>query len=385
MRAFLATEHLGAVLLLVATVVALAWANSPWWHAYESFWHTEHVVSVGGFEQAFDLHAVANDGLMTIFFFVIGLEITRELAVGELADRRAAALPACAALGGMVVPALLFVVVNLSTGTTAGWGIPMATDIAFTLGVLALLGSRVPSGVKLVLLTLAVVDDVGAIVVIGVVYSSGLDARAGLAAVAVLGVVLVMRAVGVASWWPYVPVGVLLWWCVYRSGVHPTIAGGVLGLLAPARPTGGPGSTSVAERLETGLHPWSSYLVLPLFALANAGVRLEPGALGRPASLAIGGGVVLGLVVGKTVGIAGGAWLALRTGIGILPSDVSRRQLLGIGSLAGIGFTVSLFIAELAYPDQPRSVAAAKLGVLAAPCLAAAIGATLLVRSTRAR
>jgi Na+:H+ antiporter, NhaA family len=409
-REFLETEYLGALLLLVATVVALAWANSPWFSSYESLWHTHVEVSVGSFSLDLDLQEMINDGLMTLFFFVVGLEIKRELVDGDLKDRRAAALPALGALGGMVVPALIFVAINIPTGTTRGWGIPMATDIAFTLGVVALFGSRLPTGVRLFLLTLAVVDDIGAIAVIGIFYSGSIDVPTVLGALGVFALIVAFRAAGVSKVAAYVPLGLLLWLLTFESGVHATIAGVALGLLTPARPmaparvarewaddldddlsvsdietlTGlARSSVSVAERLEYRLHPYTAYLIIPLFALANAGVRINTGALGESGALAVGIGTAAGLVVGKAVGVSLFSWIAVRSGIGSFPPGMTLRHLPGAAGVAGIGFTVSLFVATLAFPDDLRLSDAAKIGVLSGSLLASLVGAALLAAGLR--
>ncbi|MDQ3305487.1 MAG: Na+/H+ antiporter NhaA [Actinomycetota bacterium] len=403
---FLHTESAGGIVLLVGAVVALVWANSPWQASYESLWTTELALELGRFTLSEDLRHWVNDGLMVLFFFVIGLEIKREVVHGELRDPRTAALPALAALGGMVVPAALYLVVTVGGPGGQGWGIPMATDIAFALGVVALLGRRVPSSLKLFLLTLAIVDDIGAILVIAVVYTSSLDlvALAG-AGVALVGVVALRRAE--VTWVPiYVAVGACVWLATLVSGVHATIAGVVLGLLTPASPLTpavvarewaedladepSPGelvgmtrlakeSVSVAERLAHQLHPFTSFVVVPLFALANAGVVLSGDAFSAPATGAVAGGVILGLVVGKVVGISAFSWLAVRLGWGTLPAGVAWGQLVGVATVAGIGFTVSLFIAGLAF-DDPALVAAAKVGILAASALAALAGSLILAR-----
>ena len=371
LREFLDTEVAGAVVLLVAVVVALVWANSSFSSSYSDLWHTELSVSVGwGLDMS--LHQVVNDGLMTVFFFVVGLEIKRELVDGELSDPRTAAVPVAAAIGGMVVPALLFAAINASTGTTRGWGIPMATDIAFALGVLAVAGSRLASGAKLFLLTSAVVDDIGAIVVIAVVYSTSISPGALLGAAVVIGMVLLARAAGVQSLVVYVLLGVLLWDAMFESGVHATIAGVVLGLITPAR-----GPHSVAERLEHRLHPLSSFVIVPLFALANAGVRLDVGSLSEPAPRAVALGVVVGLVIGKTVGISAATAIAVKTRIGRLPDGVGAGEVIGMAMVAGIGFTVSLFVTELAF-DDPAIRDAAKTAVLVASVVAAVAGGTTL-------
>ena len=404
-REFLDTEVTGGLVLLAATVLALLWANSSWAGAYEALWGTELAFEVGRWTLALDLRHWVNDALMALFFFVVGLEIKRELAVGELRSARNAALPALAALGGMMLPALLFLTLNLGGEGQRGWGVPMATDIAFALGVLVLFGSRVPSGLKLLLLSVAIVDDIGAIIVIAVFYSGGLAWAPLGAAVGLLAVIAVLHRVGVV-WWPiHVLLGVGVWLATYASGVHATIAGVALGLLMPTRPLvrhlsvslGGDDiqpsapvvrrvkqhvqeTISAAERLEHTLHPWTSLLVVPLFALANAGVPLGRGSLAEAVGSPVTAGVVLGLVVGKLVGISGAAWLAVRLRAGTLPADVTGRQVVAIAAVAGVGFTVSLFIASLAYPD-PTLQDQARVGILTGSLLAAAVGALLLHRA----
>ena len=408
---FLRVEAAGGVLLAVAAAVALVWANSPWRAGYEALWATPVDISVGSFHLTEDLHGVVNDGLMAIFFFVVGLEIKREWTVGELRDRRQAALPAMAALGGMVVPALIYLAFNTGGPEGRGWGIPMATDIAFAVGVMALLGRRVPPPLKVFLLTLAIVDDLGAIVVIAVVYSDDLAPRYLLAAAAVVAAVAVLRRLHVTYPPIFVAAGVGLWLCLHESGVHATIAGVVMGLLTPAvalqpdlqtqavvdalenrdeltveevRATAAAikGSVSIAERVGELLHPWSSYVIVPLFALANAGIVLQRDALTGATS--VFAGVGLGLIVGKCVGVTGFAWLTIRLGVAQLPRGVVWGQFVGAAVLAGIGFTVSLFITELAFTDDDL-VAAAKLGILVASILAAVIGALVLVSAGRRR
>ncbi|HYD10674.1 MAG TPA: Na+/H+ antiporter NhaA [Acidimicrobiales bacterium] len=404
-RRFLETEAAGGVVLVVAAIVALVWAN-VWPHSYESLLHTSVSLRVGTFGFEGDLHHFVNDGLMAVFFFVVGLEIKRELVAGDLRDPRAAALPALGAVGGMVVPALLY----LAVAGDGGWGIPMATDIAFAVGVLALLGSRVPAAAKLFLLSLAIVDDMGAIAVIAIFYSDGVEGVALLlAAVAAIGA-LVLRRAGV-HWGPlHLGLGVACWLAMFESGVHATIAGVLFGLLTPARPLS-PGaltadwaqdlsdeptahelrqmhaiareSVSPADRIEQLLHPLSSFVIVPLFALANAGVQIDTGAL--DGSMPVVAGVVLGLVVGKPLGIIAAVWLGVRLRLVSLPSGVTWGTILGVGAVAGIGFTVSLFVSELAF-DDAGSVEAAKLAVLVASLLASAVGAAITWRvAARAR
>jgi NhaA family Na+:H+ antiporter len=325
-----------------------------------------------------DLQHWVNDALMAIFFFVVGLEIKRELAVGELRDPRAAALPAAAAVGGVVLPALIFV--SLTSGEAqSGWGIPMATDIAFAVGVLALLGNRVPAGAKLLLLSVAIVDDIIAITVIALFYTDAVSLLwlAGTGA-GLVGVV-VMQRLGITAIWPYVLVGVVVWVATLESGVHATIAGVALGLLTPAGQVGG---RSVLADLEHRLHPWSAFLIVPLFALANAGVDFRGGVLGDAMDESLTWAIVLGLVVGKVLGISGAVWLAVRTGLGRLPSGVSPLHVIGVAGIAGIGFTVSLFIADLAYND-PALTETAKIGIFTGSTIAAVLGAALLVLAGR--
>ena len=384
LREFLRTEAAGGLVLVVAAVVALVWANSGWAGTYERLWHTHVDLTVGTIGFTGDLRDLVNEGLMALFFFVVGLEIKRELVTGELRHWRTAALPAIAALGGMIVPAIVYLAVVAPGGVgQRGWGIPMATDIAFAVGVVALLGRRVPASLKLFLLTLAVVDDVGAIVVIAVFYSGGISFQPLLTAALFLAAMGILRLRGV-QWLPvYVLLGTGVWFACYRSGVHATIAGALLGLLAPARaPT--ESDVSVAERLQHLLHPVTSFLIVPLFALANAGVVVSAEALDAPGATGVALGVVLGLVVGKLVGVGASAWLAVRLGVGTLPEGARWSQVVGIAAIAGIGFTVSLFVTGLAFTD-PSLVDAAKAGVLVASVVASALGVTLLLVAGRAR
>jgi NhaA family Na+:H+ antiporter len=321
-----------------------------------------------------------NDALMTIFFFVVGLEIKRELVRGELRDRSRAVLPVLAAVGGMVVPALLFVAINIGGGGLDGWAIPMATDIAFAVGVLALLGPRVPSSMKLFLLTLAIVDDIGAIVVIALFYSSGVEPLWLGGAVVVVLAVVVMSRLHVDRPLFYVVPGVLLWLCLHEAGIESTLAGVVLGLLTPALPRRG---VAVLERLESALHPVSGFVIVPIFALANAGVVLTGDAIDHALASRITIGIVVGLVVGKFVGILGASAVALRLRIGRLPDGLGLRHVAGIATLGGIGFTVSLFITDLAFRGSMTDDA--KIGVLGASALAAVIGMAVVRVMLRGR
>lgn len=407
---FMAVESAGGLVLIACTVVALVLANSPaagWWG---HLWHTPVALRFGGFELAGELgHLVVNDILMTVFFFVVGLEIKRELVAGELRDPRKAALPVAAALGGMLVPAGVYMTLRWGQPDFRGWGTPMATDIAFVVGVMALLGPRVPAGLKILLLSLAIADDIGAVVVIAAFYNSHLDGAALALAGCGLGMVYLLRRLGVRATPVYAVVGIWVWLAVYRSGVHPIVAGVVLGLMTPCEVwvrrhalrlalmdllgQGRENEEEVAahdltllsfaareavsplERLETQLHPWVGFVIMPMFALANAGVAVDPGVLGDPVAIAVG----LGLLLGKPAGVVLFSFLAVRLGVARLPDGVNWWALLGGGFLAGIGFTMSLFVAGLAFPDSPHNLAAAKVGTLAGSVCSAAIGAVVLL------
>jgi Na+:H+ antiporter, NhaA family len=409
LREFLATEVAGGVVLLAATVVALVWANSPWRAGYEQLWSTELGVELGRWHLELHLGEWVNEGLMAIFFLVVGLEVKRELLQGELRDPRRAVLPVIAAVGGMIVPALLYVAFNAGGDGSAGWGIPMATDIAFALGVLAVVAPRIPPVLRVFLLTLAIVDDIGAILVIAIFYSDDLGLDWLAAAVAILAVVWILRQLGVTFTPVFVTLGALLWLALHGAGIHATLAGVAMGLLAPGRsvldreivasrrdelldvssPKAARSTTRLArqsvsqlEWLEHVLHPWSSLLIVPVFALANAGVRLTGDAVGDAAGSRVAWGVVVGLVAGKAIGITGATWLASRTRLVDLPEGMGLRSLAGIACLGGIGFTVSLFITDLAF-DDASLVAEAKMGILAASVLASGLGAVLLHRRSQ--
>lgn len=409
-REFLTTEAAGGVALLVAAAVALVWANSPWKEAYQTLWGTEFTVRLGRWAITEDLTHWVNDALMALFFFVVGLEIKRELVTGELREWRTAALPAVAAAGGMVMPALIYLAVNPGGEEARGWGIPVATDIAFAVGVLSLLGRRVPGSAKLFLLTLAVVDDIGAILIIAVFYSGGITWLPLGVAVGLLGAMFALRKARVRSMSPYAVLGAGVWLAVFESGLHATLAGVVLGLLAPARPVTpeeaaldwaadlqedpsrenlrtmtqlAKSSVSVTERLERELHPWTSFLVIPIFALANAGVTLDAGSLSDAATSGVAIGVALGLVVGKVAGITGAVWLAVRTGLAALPEGTRWLHMVGVAAVAGIGFTVSIFVTGLAF-DSADQQDAAKIAILAASAVASVAGVAVLRAASRA-
>jgi NhaA family Na+:H+ antiporter len=408
MAKFLAQETASGVLLLVATATALIWVNSPWGETYFEFWETHLSVNLGSTHIIdLSLHGWVNDALMALFFFVVGMEIKSELVDGDLADPRIAALPAFGAIGGMVVPAALYFVFNTGGETSAGWGIPMATDIAFAVGVLALLGPKVPHALKLFLLTLAIVDDIGAILVIAIFYTTSIDfAWLGLA-VAVTVLIVALRPLRVWYQPVYVILGSIVWFATHESGVHATIAGVVLGLLAPAKPLLGPRSfenvedvlsgdvadpvrlrdasfklretVPVTTRLTNLLSPWTSFVIVPIFALANAGVLLSREALGNAMSSTVTLGIVVGLVVGKPIGIYLFSVAAIRLRVAQIPPGLRRGHLLGAGAVAGIGFTVALFIASLAFEDRAL-IDEAVIGILIASVAATFVG-WLILRS----
>jgi len=361
----LAIEAASGIVLLVATAAALIWAN-VWTASYRELWHVQ-------LQQPLEFWV--NDGLMTVFFFVVGLEIRREISDGALASIKQAALPLAAAVGGMLVPAGIFAASNIGRAGAAGWGVPMATDIAFAVGVLTLLGPRIPPGLRILLLALAVVDDIGAIVVIALFYSGGVGGQwLLLAALTLLVFVLCWRLPSPWRAIALVPCAVTAWFFVHKSGVHPTIAGALLGLLVPATAQT---PDTPAERLAHVFHPWTSFVIVPLFALANAGIALGsvflPDALAAPVVI----GIVLGLVLGKFIGIGGTVLLLTRLGIAGSPGGATRGELLGVAALGGIGFTVSLFITQLAFVD-PATEALAKLGVFTASVVAALLGVAIL-------
>jgi NhaA family Na+:H+ antiporter len=371
--AFVSVEVLGGVVLLAATVAALTWANlAP--GSYADVWSTELTIGLGDQAITESLEHWVNDGLMTVFFFVVGLEIKRELVRGELRDPRAASLPVIAAIGGMVVPALLYLAVNTGGPGGRGWAIPMATDIAFAVAVLAIVGSRVPGTLKLFLLSLAIVDDVGAIIVIALFYSSSISGTWLLGAAGAVTAIFVLQRLHVRHALAYVVPAVGLWVCVLESGVHATIAGVALGLLTPARPF--MGRTELIEGLEARIHPWSSFVIVPIFALANAGVQLSGDSLTNAWSSSIALGIILGLVIGKPLGIVTSTALALHWRLGRLPTGVRLVHVLAAGAAAGIGFTVSLFVANLSYSGA--LLEEAKVAILGASVISGVIGILLL-------
>lgn len=414
LRDFLHAEAAGGILLVAAAVIAVAWANSPWSDSYRSLWDSQVGLTVAGHTLSLSLRLWLNDALMALFFLVVGLEIRREVTSGHLASRRAAALPALAALGGMAVPALLYLAIA-GGSAPRGWGVPMATDIALAVGVLALVGDRASGSTRAFLLGLAIVDDIGAIIVIAAFYSTGVTWGWLLAGAGAIAAVVAVRAAGVQWSGIYWILGAICWLAFHEAGVHPTLAGVAMGLLAPVTPhlpsnlvdaeelsasladvgsaeaaveTGrlARSSVSVVEWLLHVLHPWTSYLIVPLFAMANAGIEINRHIVSEAAGSALAWGIFAGLVVGKPLGVTAAARLAARSGVaeGITGT---RRQLMGVGAAAGIGFTVALFVAELAF-DDPTHLAEAKLSILVASAVSAGLAAVTLMwqpRSSRTR
>jgi NhaA family Na+:H+ antiporter len=419
-REFTELETSSGILLLLTAVMGLLWANSLWAETYFELWQTELAVRLGQLELSESLLHWINDGLMALFFFVIGLEIKREVLVGELSSLRQAILPVIAAVGGMLVPAVIYAALNAGTAGSAGWGIPVATDIAFALGVLALLGRRVPEGLKIFLVALAIVDDIGAVLVIALFYTAEIS---GLGLVIGTGFLLLLLLANISDIRQpllYALLGIGLWLAFLEAGIHTTVAGVLVAMLIPARPQLNidefvdqsrsqlerfkevdiPDQSTLAsqeqqrlmgdlekaiarvetplQRLERSLHPWAIFIIIPLFALANAGVSLSNDffvALTNPITL----GIIIGLVIGKSTGISLFTWLTVRSGLADLPEAVTWRHIYSAGWLAGIGFTMSLFIANLAF-TEPR-LTAAKIGVLTAS-LIAGMGGWLLFKIT---
>lgn len=380
-RAFLSdtlrTETTGGLLLVAAAVVALIWANSPWQDAY----HHLREVDLG----PLTVEAWAADGALALFFYLAGVELKRELVVGSLSKLGEAVVPVVAAVAGMAIPALVYLAVNLTapSGRTEGWAVPTATDIAFALAVLAIVGSSLPGALRAFLLTLAVVDDFGAILVIAIFFSKGFHLVALLVSLALIGVFLVLQQFRFRSPWLYVPLVLAAWWFMHESGVHATIAGVALGLATRVLPDANE-KHSPAERIEHRLRPWSAGLAVPLFALFAAGVTLSGSAFLKTLTDPVAIGIVAGLLVGKTVGVFGGAWLTARFTRAELNSDLAWRDVAAVSVLAGIGFTVALLIAQLAFAADGDQLERAKAAVLIGSVLSALVASSLLFRRNRA-
>lgn len=379
---FFQLEAAGGLLLIAAAALALIINNSPLSWLYNEFLNIPVVAQIGAIKIAKPLLLWINDGLMALFFLVIGLEVKREVLEGQLSRPSQVVLPGAAAIGGMVVPALIYYVLNKDNpAALGGWAIPMATDIAFALGVLALLGKRVPVSLKLFLMTLAIIDDLGAIVVIALFYSGELSSLSLMLAGASILALIVMNRLGVAKLGPYLLVGLVLWVCVLKSGVHATLAGVVLAFCIPLRIKTSKASPLLS--LEHGLHPWVAYGILPLFAFANAGVYLAGVTLDNfthPVPM----GIAAGLLIGKTLGVFGLTWLAIQTGLAKLPNEANWGQVLGVSILCGIGFTMSLFVGSLAFEAGASDYAGEdRMGILTGSILSALIGYAVMLLYSR--
>ncbi len=425
LNAFFHTEAIGGILIMASAATAMVLANTSLAPAYHHLWEISLRISIGELTIDKTIHHWINDGLMAIFFFLVGLEIKREFLVGELASFRKATLPIAAALGGMIVPALLYTLFNIGGKGQAGWGIPMATDIAFALGALALLGSNVPTGLLVFLTALAIADDLGAVLVIALFYAEKINLLPLVTGSVILLVSYLFNRMGVRKLMVYIILGIILWVAFLKSGVHATVAGVFLAMTIPANAliTEDQFTKRIQkliqkflsreradhplertedqqailqeielscrrvqaplQRIEHGLHPWVTYVIMPIFAFANAGVEIPFQAMGNVLSQPVILGIIAGLFLGKQAGIMLFSWLAVRWGWADLPSEVTWKQLYGISVLAGIGFTMSLFIASLAFPD-PDLLAQSKIGVLIASVLSGGIGYSILRRFTKA-
>ncbi len=383
LQEFLQESTASAVLLVIAALVALVWVNSPIGDSYDRLWRTTLTIGSGRWAVSHDLRHWVNDGLMALFFLVVGLEIKREFLSGELRDRRAAALPVIAAVGGMVLPALIYLAINAGGDGAHGWGIAMPTDIAFTLGILALASKNAPPGLRSFVLTLAIVDDILTFVVIAIFYPTELDLVPILVAAALVTAMIVLPRLRIRAPLLYVGLGVGVWLAMNASGVPAALAGVVVGLLTPAAPIprrrGSVPEDAVAPlaRVEHLLLPWTSFVILPLFALANAGVRVSSSALTDALHSPVSVGIVVGRILGKIAGIAFAAWVATRLGAR-LPAGTRFAHVVGVAAAAAIAFTVSLFVADLAFVDRPGLISEAKIGILTCAPIAGALGYLLL-------
>ena len=415
---FLHKQASGGILLILCTIIALVWANSPLAESYYHLWHTYISLDIGGLGLKYSLHHWINDGLMVIFFFVVGLEIKRELLVGELSSIKKAALPISAALGGMIFPALIYIIFNFGTEGASGWGIPMATDIAFVVGILALLGKRVPLTLKIFVLALAIVDDIGAVLVIAIFYTSQISITSLMIGAGLIVLLVIMNRMGMRNLLIYTIVGIALWLAFLKSGVHATVAGVLLAFTIPAsarintkkftdeteslikdfNDSGEHGKDVLTnarrlsivdqienncekiltplQRFEQGLHPWVSFFIMPVFALANAGVEIGSGfisSLSQPVSL----GIILGLFFGKQIGVFGFSFLAVKLNLASKPEGVGWNKIYAASLLAGVGFTMSLFIGNLAF-ESVELLNNAKAGILVASLISGIVGYVIL-------
>ncbi|HNP63226.1 MAG TPA: Na+/H+ antiporter NhaA [Woeseiaceae bacterium] len=413
---FIQRQTTSGMLLLICAVIALAIANGPWNDVYRQLLATPFTIGLPGFSLSKSVHAWINDGLMAIFFFVIGLELKREILVGELADPEQAILPIIAAIGGMAMPALVYIAFNREGHSFDGWGVPMATDIAFALGILALLGNRIPKALLTFLIALAIVDDLGAVLVIAVFYTDALNLWALGGAASIVAILISLNLGGIRRPLPYLLLGIVLWIAMMKSGVHATLAGIFLAFSIPMRPKYDPKRfilqakkmlseinhaykkeeniirndelrarvralgegvhlvQAPAQVLGSKIHLPSAYLIIPIFALANAGIPVDLASIGSTVTHPVSFGIVAGLVGGKLIGIAGFTWVAVKLGLSRLPDDLNFNHIIGVSLISGIGFTMSIFIAELAFAHQAETLLMAKTGILLASLVAGATG-----------
>ncbi len=413
---FIHRQTTSGILLMLCAIVAILIANSPWNEAYHHLLEATFTIGIPGFQLSKSVHHWINDGLMAMFFFVIGLELKREILVGELADPKQAILPISAAVGGMIVPVAIYMSINSNGHTFDGWGIPMATDIAFALGTLALLGNRVPKNLLTFLVALAIVDDLGAVLVIALFYTETLNITALAAAAVLLAILLALNLGGTRRALPYILIGIIMWIAMLKSGVHATLAGIFLAFTIPMRPKYDPGRfleqirglienieqaykkdpnivkndelrhrvhtlgkgvnlvQAPAQILEHKMHLPSAFIIIPIFSLANAGIPIDPSSFGEIITHPVSMGIAMGLVIGKLLGIAGFSWITVKLGLTKLPAGINFNHIIGVAFMGGIGFTMSIFIAELGFAHSPEDLLMAKTGILLASLIAGVSG-----------
>ena len=376
MKNILKNESTSGIILLIFAVIAIVIANSGLNVAYDNILHTNISIGYKEFSLSMSVLHWINDGLMVIFFLVVGMEIKREVVFGELKSFKKAILPISAAIGGMIVPTIIYMLFNFNKPTSGGFGIPMATDIAFALGILSLVGKKAPKGIVVFLTALATVDDLGAIIVIAIFYTSKISWIAFIMAIVVIGMLLLASKSNVKHPAIYIILGVVLWICFLKSGIHSTIAGVILGLLLPIGKTESEVKTSILNKFEHKLAPWSSFVIMPIFALANAGITIDISDLSSTLFTPVSFGIIFGLILGKQIGIFGVSYLLVKFKIANLPYQVSKRHLYGASVLGGIGFTMSIFVSSLSFSDETM-LSTAKIAIILASVLSAVLGAII--------
>jgi NhaA family Na+:H+ antiporter len=371
---FFKNEASSGIILLAFAAIAIIIANSKLAGAYENILHTYITIGYKEFSLSMSVLHWINDGLMAVFFLVVGMEIKREIKFGELKSLKKTILPVSAAIGGMIVPAIIYALFNYKEATITGWGIPMATDIAFALGILSLVGRKAPKGIIVFLTALAIVDDLGAIIVIAVFYTSQISWSALIFAIIILSILILSNRFGVKFPAVYIILGILLWLCVLKSGIHATIAGVLLGMVLPSGKNVHDFENSILHKLEHILTPWSSFVIMPIFALANSGIAIDINSLSAGIFEPVSLGIIFGLFAGKQIGIFGASYILVKLNIASLPEKVTKRHLYGASVLGGIGFTMSLFVSSLSFADQ-TVLNQAKISIMIASILAAILGA----------